>query len=334
MRILSYDPLITVSGCEVGNVFIRHMAQEFPDVFGQKFGLHFLLPTWNLEGNRAKLLQGSISTASESLPGHIFVVISSVEYEAFLLGQAGVAALFANQSMFVDERVWKLAEPIPGNKPAFDVAFNARFDKMKRHNLATELENLLLIYSYCFDASVTDATTRIKEILPKAYYANHELNAGKYAHLTPAQITRLYDVTDVGLCLSAEEGICRASIEYLLCGLPVVSTYSIGGRDRYYSKKYCRVVAPEPRAIATAVNELKACNFSKQEVRDQVLADLHFDRQNFLRAANRVVEHFTRLKNYFGSIDPFLGVEQMFYAHDKIVEDLKLELTTIDKNNL
>jgi glycosyltransferase involved in cell wall biosynthesis len=38
----------------------------------------------------------------------------------------------------------------------------------------------------------------------------------------------------VGLCLSTVEGSNYASMEYMLAGLPIVSTPSIGGREVYF----------------------------------------------------------------------------------------------------
>ena len=48
----------------------------------------------------------------------------------------------------------------------------------------------------------------------------------------------------VGGVFSEEEGACWASSEYLLCGLPVVSTHSRGGRDVWYSGHNSLIVEP------------------------------------------------------------------------------------------
>ena len=46
-------------------------------------------------------------------------------------------------------------------------------------------------------------------------------------------------MSQVGLCLSKSEGAMFASIEYLLCGLPIVSTKSVGGRDIFFTDENC-----------------------------------------------------------------------------------------------
>lgn len=47
-----------------------------------------------------------------------------------------------------------------------------------------------------------------------------------------------------------------ASMEYLLCGLPIVSTPSIGGRDVFFDKDYVEIVEPDPHAVKEAVIEM------------------------------------------------------------------------------
>jgi glycosyltransferase involved in cell wall biosynthesis len=303
------------------------MAEDLPDVFRKKFGIHFLLPTWNVEGSRSRQIKNSIKAASEKMPGHVFVVVSSTEFETFLLGNENVPALFAHQAIFVDDRIWKISEQGYEELGNFDAVINARFDKMKRHELAAGIKSLLLIYAYSLDDDVESSTARIKGILPYAYFANHELKkARNYSGLSTAEIVKLYGHSQVGLCLSPEEGYSRASIEYLMCGLPVVSTKNIGGRDRYYFGKYCRIVPADEREIAVGVRELKELKFSRKEVRDHVLLMLNFDRENFVRNANRLVEHLTGNRDFFSSISPFLGIKQQFNRHSDILSRLKLDL--------
>jgi glycosyltransferase involved in cell wall biosynthesis len=323
LRILSHDPLITISGCQTDDIFMKLMADDMPEVFGREFGLHLLLPTWNVEAGRSQQIKDAIKAASERMPGHVFVVVSSTEYETFLLGQENVPTLFTHQAIFVDDETWKPSEQKFENLGTFDSVMNARFDKAKRHELAAEIKKLLLIYAYSLDETVAESTQRIKGILPQAYFANHEFKKGEYSPLSRAEIIRFYGHARVGLCLSAEEGYSRASIEYLMCGLPVVSTKSIGGRDRYYSEKYCRIVEADKQAVEAAVHELKEQNFSREEIREHVVTLLNFDRENFLRSVNRMVEHFTGLRDFFGSMSPFLGIKLEFIPHTKIVQKLK-----------
>ena len=72
------------------------------------------------------------------------------------------------------------------------------------------------------------------------------------------------------------------SVEYLLCGIPVVSTPSIGGRDVFFSDPYTRIVEAHPEAVAEAVQELKQRKVHPQEIRREVLCRIAEHRRRFL----------------------------------------------------
>lgn len=323
LRILSNDPLITISGCQTDNLFMTLMAEDMPEVFGAATGLHILLPTWNLEEERAAQMRASVESARRKMSGHHFLVVSNTEFEAYLLGNATVPNIISNQSIFVNDQVWKPVDTRFEHLGQFDAVMNARFDKDKRHDLAAQIGRLLLIYGYSLDQPVEASIERMKSVLPNAFYSNHEMRGTSYSPLSGAEVVQLYAHADVGLCLSAQEGYSRASIEYMMCGLPVVSTESTGGRDRYYSNKYCRIVESDTRAVTEAVHELRRCHFSRSEIRENVLRILEFERCNFLRAINRVVENHFQIKAFFASIAPFLGVKQTFISHSEILKHLK-----------
>ena len=84
-----------------------------------------------------------------------------------------------------------------------------------------------------------------------------------------------------GAILSRAEGANYASAEYLLCGLPVVSTYNIGGRDVFFDDRYCRTVLPNPHKIKTAVEELIAGKTEPAFIREETLKKMEPHRQRF-----------------------------------------------------
>lgn len=99
----------------------------------------------------------------------------------------------------------------------------------------------------------------------------------------------------------------RGAMEYLLCGLPVVSTESIGGRDRYLIGPHVRIVASDADAVARAVRELKAAAIPPLAVREYIGRLITFDRHNFLSTANKLAEHKLGVRDRFRSFAPFVG---------------------------
>jgi hypothetical protein len=73
-----------------------------------------------------------------------------------------------------------------------------------------------------------------------------------------------------------------ASIEYLLTGLPVVSTLSLGGRDYFFDDDFVRIVDPDPRLVRAAVDELARAAGSREEIRRRTLATVREQRSRFV----------------------------------------------------
>ena len=84
-----------------------------------------------------------------------------------------------------------------------------------------------------------------------------------------------------GLALSEVEGACFASAEYFLCGLPVVDTAALGGRDVLYPFEYVRRVEAVPEAIAEGIAYWGAHRPDPWKVRAAFLAKAEPHREAF-----------------------------------------------------
>ncbi len=62
-----------------------------------------------------------------------------------------------------------------------------------------------------------------------------------------------------------------ASIQYLLAGLPIVSTQSRGGRDEFFAPDYVQIVADNADAVAAGVRKMRECPVSPEEIRRRTL---------------------------------------------------------------
>ena len=63
-----------------------------------------------------------------------------------------------------------------------------------------------------------------------------------------------------------------ASAEYLLSGIPIVSTYSVGGRDAYFDPRFWFVCEPTPASVADAVEKARAAAIAPSEIRASAIA--------------------------------------------------------------
>lgn len=194
-----------------------------------------------------------------------------------LLSSVGSRAIHCNHNCFVDEAVYR---PDPARVKRFDAVYDARLSEFKRHHLATEIRSLALLYYLNPDEDLA-YVARVKRELAHAHFFNHDA-AGSYRTLNSAEVTQSLNACRVGLCLSAQEGAMYASAQYLLSGLPVVTTPSQGGRDEFFDPAYVRTATPEPAAIASAVQELVASGLRPEPIREATLARIHSHRDRFI----------------------------------------------------
>jgi hypothetical protein len=125
---------------------------------------------------------------------------------------------------------------------------------------------------------------------PGHVFLNPLDDQGVPVRLLLSDVNRHLNRARVGLCLSEREGAMFASTEYLLSGLPIVTTPSTGGRDVYYDAEYCWTVPPDPRSVADAVHALAARGVPRAHIHHRTLQRLELDRARFLALINAILE--------------------------------------------
>lgn len=161
----------------------------------------------------------------------------------------------------------------------YDAVMTARMAPWKRMELARKVENLALITIPDDEAYGRE----MRDVLSHATWANFD-EAGTYHYLSREEVAEVVNSARVGLILSAFEGNNRASIEYLMCGIAVVSTPSKGGRDMFFDEDYCRIVDANPAAVRAGVQDLVRRSISPEEIRSRTLEKINEHRARFLAA--------------------------------------------------
>ena len=197
------------------------------------------------------------------------------------LKSRGVPAIFVNQNCFIDERIYTIQPEIP---KSFDAVYNARMTPFKRHALLQRVPSILLIGGVMAPDDSLDYFDQVRAALPHAAFTHDPPTL----YLNSWEVSLQLNGCRVGMCLSETEGAMFAAVEYLLCGLPVVSTPSRGGRDVWFDPQFTRVVEPEPQAIAAAVQELIDAKLDPAEIRAATLARMSEHRQRFTAAVQAI----------------------------------------------
>jgi hypothetical protein len=286
-QVLWQDPPVIATWSSRGVVL---GALSVPDAFAGQDVAVLLLPAWSLEmPDTLNDVAGAVRSHAAAHPGHRITVAGSNEAELAVLRAQGLDCVLANANCFTDEEIFR---PLPGIAPQFDAVYNGRLSAGKRHELAVEVASLVLVYFR--DAIEQDVPTfhaihaATRALLPRARFANRLTEDG-CKWLSQQRVNEVYARARVGLCLSAVEGTMRVSMEYLMAGLPVVSTASLGGRDFFFDPDYCLVVEDDPRAVGEAVDALVRRNVPRSHVRARTMERVRRARADFVATVDRMI---------------------------------------------
>lgn len=313
--ILSTEPLI-VSYIANNRSFYRGLANEvkrpeqpdyaLPSWFRPKYILEHIggwsVPWHRMGRLKAKQMIHHLSGRSHHLMVNAFD--EDVVRQRFL-----VQGTHLNHNFYINESIYTvLDEP-----KVYDAIYTAQLVAFKRHELAKKIEKLIIIsyggdlHAFCPELKHADFN---REFLPRP------------------ELARKYNQSHVGLCLSEIEGPMLAACEYLLCGIPVVTTPSKGGRDEFFDEQNCIIVPPEPEAVALAVERWKKHPPDPHQIRKQILKQFSLLRREYCIYISKLIERGGGGKN-----DPEKLMEIYFNNADGIASRF-VKLNDLANTNL
>ncbi|WP_428031321.1 glycosyltransferase [Ancylobacter sp.] len=304
VRLLSANPPIFLSGMPYDEFL--GIAPSFAARYGDAKAGFIVYPTWSVESvEKAKYIAYSVARHVRQYSNHRFTYICNTQGEADLLNRFGQKALFLNHKFTVSEDIFR---PLEGANAEFDAIYNARFVAGKRHELAAEIDRVAYVtYAEPQESRQIEFRTLWNDTLERnpRHALLNKLERGLPVALTHAEVNEAQNRASVGLILSQIEGASYATVEYMLAGLPVVSTRSIGGRDVFFDDAYCAVVDADPRAVRDAVAALKARNIPREFIRAQTLKRIEPDRRRFLNLVDTLLEDLDESPRFQGVAWPF-----------------------------
>lgn len=193
-------------------------------------------------------------------------VLCNTEEQVDMCSQVGFNGWFINHNCLLDENLYRINNSID---KCYDAVLNARPEKWKRHWLASDIGNLALIVGHRFNGKEFINLDEIPHV-----YENKE-------RLDVNGVCDILNKSKVGLCLSSSEGACYSSSEYLLCGIPVVSTVSMGGRDIWYTEYNSIIVDETSLSVSHAVKELISRDLDPYKIRNEHVRQMKVHRKRF-----------------------------------------------------
>ena len=256
----------------------------------------FVTITWHHEWILWKETNEIFKECNLNKNNFYFLCNSQKEFEIMLA--YGFRGQIINNNAWLDENLYSILDI----DKKYNALLIARRSDFKRHYLASKVENLALIskghaYDQCHE----------NLIIPPHVYDNE-------SPLNTNQVVQKINESHVGLCLSSFEGACFASSEYLLCGIPVVSTKSVGGRDFWYDNYNSIICEDTEDSVAEAVNYFLKNKRDPEIIRSrhiekasqqrslfiQVLQKTFFDYDISLNASEYYKKHFiNKLKKIY-----------------------------------
>ncbi|MDD3885551.1 MAG: hypothetical protein PHI35_01620 [Victivallaceae bacterium] len=201
-------------------------------------------------------LAAELADVVKLIPNISIIVLANSLIERDNLRAVGIKSELCNHNAFLDERRIRINFR---QKKEFDAIYVARITPFKRHYLAYGVKSLRMIGCYSTKSKLDCANyAEVRAHLPLADYSN-----SVWSSRIPHEIQRAH----CGLCLSAEEGAMFVCGEYLLCGVPVVNTVNMGGRDTLIPEFAMRRVGDSADEVAAAVEWWKEHAPDPQKVR-------------------------------------------------------------------
>lgn len=197
------------------------------------------------------------------------VVVTNEPAEARWLRLVGIDSHSLSHNIHVREGFFS---PDPECGKRYDAVYAAQLASFKRLGLAKGIHRLFVM-TYVGGGAQWD----LHEYEPSLSHASFNRT-----WVPPEGVRDVYRASHVGLALSSKEGAMFASMEYLMTGLPVVTTRNRGGRNRYLTRLNSRFVAANPDAVARAVSDLAASPPDPMEIRREVLGLVRRDRHAYV----------------------------------------------------
>lgn len=272
--------------------------------------VHALLqPAWSLENpNVRRNTVAAYRQHAADFRAHRLLFLCNTAAEVVLLAAEQVPAVLCNQNLFVHENVFRIDRSAPKE---FDAIYVGVLRPYKRHVLAREIPRLALIYYDLHLRTAPAYFTELKASLRNAVFVNERyarqnmvrlqnpraealvntaIAARGHVNLPTAEVVTRINRARVGLCLSAEEGAMYASMEYQLCGLPVVTTANRGGRDYFFDRRFCLEAEADAAAVQRAVADLGSSALAPEMIRETALAKVTDERRKLQSILRNIFE--------------------------------------------
>lgn len=207
------------------------------------------------------------------------ILLHNSEIETIIGRLSGLPSHLLNQNMHTCEHWFS-----PRDDPIqFNAIYTAAAAPYKRIELALDVPKLFVLTYFWPDIRDETGKWRLGKFDSRLEGVRHNVD-----RVERQQVPRLISAARCGLALSRVEGAMWASMEYLMCGLPVVTTWNVGGRNFYLDdSNSVRVRATRASVKEGALAAPGRCA-PRAEIRRRTLIQVEEQRQRFVELVARL----------------------------------------------
>lgn len=201
------------------------------------------------------------------------IILHNSESEYRFARFFGFDSRFLNQNIHINEYNFQVQVDVPKK---YDAVYVASAKPYKRIHLASAIEKLYVVTYFWPDIRDKQGNWDLHAFEPRIKHADFNRT-----RISAPQVSQIVNASHCALALSRKEGAMWATMEYLLSGIPIVSTPSLGGRDFFFDERYVTIVPPKPTEIAEAVAAWKEVAPDPHWIRVETLRKIDHHRRKF-----------------------------------------------------
>lgn len=202
------------------------------------------------------------------------IILCNSQIEKKTCDKIKVYSAFVNKNCFIDENLYIIDETI---EKKYDGIYSTSFNNRKRLDLCNNLNNIAILLKY--NETPNELISSFNIINEKTINSN--------------EIYKYYNQAKFGLCLITQDDSSNASAEYLLCGLPVISVTSYGGRNVWYNNYNSIIIDPTKesllKGIEVCLNKIETGKFNSELIRRKQIILMSEFRSKFIKIVSIMI---------------------------------------------
>lgn len=261
---------------------------DLDKIMSKKKTIFLWHPSWRIS---LKTIPKLIRTAIKFKRNHKskFIVCCNSKEELILCRLFSLNSHLLNQNMHECENEFVIKQ-VPKK---YDAIYIAQARPFKRMYLANLIKDLFIL-TYGCQKCQNEEGNDLSKFDPSI---KHAIWNKSFIH-DRDKISELICESHAGLALSKREGAMWASVQYLLCGIPIVTTKSQGGRDYFYDSSYVQVVKDKDLNILQGVKNYIQNPVNPQSIRSVILDKIKKHRHDYLEVIKPFIIDFEEDKAY------------------------------------